>query len=287
MKNIIMISTSTAIMSAAFRMGEGETDITETPEFKAALSSATSGIQDQITAGIESGLASATGGLKAKNEELLGKLAKSTEASKAFEGMDAEKVKIMMSAFEKNEDMQLIADGKFEEVIAKRTDSITAKFQEAIDDLTERLGVSEGNESKFRKKLNDNTIKDSISRIALESGVRPEALSDTVRRGLDIFSIDDKGEIEARDSSGQLVQVDGKLQTPERFVESLKKSSPHYWSGSTSGGATGNKGGDQSGSVSKDNSSLVSVVGESGKFSLSDYRAQREQNSGKEYHGRK
>ena len=63
MKNIIMISTSTAIMSAAFRMGEGEPDITETPEFKAALSSATSGIQDQITAGIESGLASATGGL--------------------------------------------------------------------------------------------------------------------------------------------------------------------------------------------------------------------------------
>jgi len=283
------LSLVTSILTPSIFLGEGEPAIADTPEFKAALQTAIDGMKTEFDSTLQAKVDEVTSGLKTKNEELIGKLKTSTEFGKSFEGMDAEKVKSMMAAMENNEDMKLIADGKFEEVIAKRMDKVTAEFTEKLKAATDALEISTANENKYKTTLQNNTVKDAITKEALKAGVRPEALDDIVRRGLDIFSIDEKGEIESRNSEGDLIQVDGKLQNPERFMEGLKKDAPYYWGESQDSGAKGNKGKEnQQNKGGADANTLTSVVGDSNSsFDLEAYRATRKENSGENYHQRK
>ncbi|MGR7566062.1 hypothetical protein ACU6YQ_24595, partial [Klebsiella aerogenes] len=56
-------------------------------------------------------------GLKNKNSELLGKLKESTESLKRFDGIDPDAVKTILQRFSDDEEAQLIAGGKIDEVL--------------------------------------------------------------------------------------------------------------------------------------------------------------------------
>ena len=283
----LMIMNTISILTPLLSRGEGEPNIAETPEFKAALATAMEGVKAEFQTSLQSEVDKVTSGLKTKNEELIGKMKAAQDAAKKFDGMDADKVSAMMKAMENNEDMKLLAEGKFEDVLAKRTDKLTAEFTEKVNALTAQLETATGNETKYKTTLQNNTIKDSITKQALAAGLLPEALADVVRRGLDVFSIDEKGEIEARNSNGELLQIDGKLQTPERFIEGLKKEAPYYWGASQSANANGNNDKKNNSDKGGDATALTDVVGTAqSSFDLEKYRAARKANSGDNYnHG--
>jgi hypothetical protein len=273
------------INSNLLRLGEGEGDDVEkvavenfknSDEFKSLIS-------ENVSAAVKE----ATSGLSSKNQELLDDLKKAQGNLKQFEGMDVEQIKSMMSQINQSEEMKLIAEGKFDEVLQKRMDTVTAEHGEKVSSLEKALEESQNNANKYKTTLEKNTISDSVRAEALKAGVLPEALDDIIRRGLDIFSIDDSGKIEARDSNGQLLQVDDLLVTPERFVESLKKTSKHYWGTSQGAGAEGNRGDGNKGSGAGDGSSLEDVVSSEGNFDLEAYRKKRRAISGENYNAKR
>lgn len=269
------------IANSTLRVGDGDdggdggnqTPINETPEFKEALANAT-----------KAAIEEATSGLSKKNQELLDELKNAKGNLKQFEGIDIDSVKNMMNQINQSEEMKLISEGKFDEVLKKRMDSVNAKHQEEVSTLNKQLEEALSNSNKYKATLETNTISDKVRNEALKAGVLPEALDDIVRRGLDLFSINDSGEIEARDANGQLLMHDDLLVTPERFVLSLKKTSKHYWGASAGSDAEGNDGSNRQ-SQGQDGSSLADLASSNnGNFDLEAYRRKRKQISGDNYH---
>lgn len=222
-------------------------------------------------------------GLKNKNSELLSKLEKAKGKADQFEGMDPEKVKTIMKIFQQNEEAQLIAEGKFEEVMKKRTDAIEAGFHDQLTQLTERTEAAESKSSKYKSQLDQNMIRAELTSAALKAGVRKDAIEDVVRRGFDTFSVSESGDVEARNANGDLVQTeDNLLMNPDRFIDSLKAVTPYYWNSSDDGGTGGSK--DQTGGKNADAAVLNAASSEN--FDLASYRKSREKQSGEKYHGR-
>jgi len=92
----------------------------------------------------------------------------------------------------------------------------------------------------YKTLYESKVIDDGIRAEATKAGVRSEALSDVLLRGRGVFSLDDKKQIEARDSEGKLAKtVDDKVLTTKNWIEGLKESSPHYWPNSEGAGAHG------------------------------------------------
>lgn len=213
-------------------------------------------------------------GLKAKNDELLGKMKELQLKSKDFEGLDAVKLKAMMAALNQSEEAQLMADGKLDEVIQKRLDRVTAGYQDKFKDLESQLNESRQNESKYKINLDRNTIRQTIEKVALESGALPNAIDDIVRRASEVFSVDSTGKVAAVDKDGFLLKQDGLEITPTRFVDGLKKTSSYYWAASAGGNFKGGSSFSIDGKTDKGAAAAAEIVG-SGRFDLEAYRAAR------------
>ena len=61
-------------------------------------------------------------GLKSKNSELLGKVKEYGEKFKQYEGIDPDAVRSILQRFSDDEEAKLIASGKIDEVLTKRTE---------------------------------------------------------------------------------------------------------------------------------------------------------------------
>lgn len=267
------------------KVGDGDDKITDTPEFKEALSAALEASKEESKNAIAKAVEEATNGLNSKNAELLDELKTAKSNLKKFEGVDIDSVSKMMEQINQSEELKLISEGKFDEVLQKRMDTVNAKHQEETSTLQKALEEALENSNKYKSTLEKNTISDSVRSAALKAGILPEALDDVVRRGLDIFSIDEEGKIEARDENGNLLTIDELLVTPERFIDSLKKSAKHYWGSSEGAGAEGNKGENKSGSGSGEG--LVEIATNEKGFDLDAYRKKRKAMSGDDYNKRR
>jgi phosphoglycolate phosphatase-like HAD superfamily hydrolase len=181
---------------------------------------------------------------KSKNQTLLDEKKQVQEKLREFDGMEPEQIKRMMKAFSENEEAQLIADGKFEEVIQKRMDSERAKFTDQQKEIASQLETVISERDNYRNQYQVKLVDIELRAAAEKAGVVSTAIEDVVSRGLKIFSIDESGQVEARDAEGYLVRTDADtVLNPETFIEGLKTSAPHYWPQSEGSGASGNRGG--------------------------------------------
>ena len=196
---------------------------------------------------VNAAVGEASKGFKAKNGELLNEVKTLKAASKQWEGLNPDEVNNMMSVFKNNEEAQLIKEGKFEDVIAKRMDKVTTEHNTALTALTEeRDGLSES-AGKYKALYENKFIDDAMKDLAASTNARPEALKNISRDARDMFKVDEDGELVALDKDGNLVKTaKGDLMTPERFIEELKVSNPYYWPDSVSGGHGGGGGGGES-----------------------------------------
>lgn len=225
----------------------------------------------------------ASSGLKAKNDELLGKLKTATDGLSAFDGLDPVAMKTMMSSFDQSEEAKLIAEGKMDEVITKRTDRLKGDYEDKLKQLSTELEAAKGTSSKYQDRLQQNAIDNTVREAAIKSKVLPEALADVLRRAGDIFTLNDDGQLEARGKDGQLLKTsDEFLVTPERFIEGLRTTAPYYWPASESSGAHGNEG---KGYTDGDSMQKLNdlATGNNGVIDQAAYRAHRTKMSGKDY----
>ncbi len=177
--------------------------------------------------------------LKGHNSKLLDEKKTVQAQLKKFEGLDPDNIKKMMHAFDSNEEARLMAEGKIDEVVAKRTEKKLLKLEEKIGVLSDQLGESDKEKKRYKDEYDGLVINTEIRRQAEKAGVIPAAIDDVIFRSKGMFSLDEDGNIESRDSNGNIRTVKKKPLDPGLFIEQLKDSAPHFWPASKGAGASG------------------------------------------------
>lgn len=218
-------------------------DFIEDEEQRAKVQEAHDSEIAKVNEGIELKIDEATSGLKTKNEEVIGEKKKLQETLKKFDGVDIDKAKEALTFLENNADVKLIKDGKVDEIIQRETSQLRGDHETVILELStnlkEALEVGGSYKGLYETKMIDDTLRDA----AIAAKVRPEALTDILLRGRNVFTLAEDGSVEARDSEGKLAKTkDDRVLTTTNWIEGMKETSPHYWPGSEGAGAGGGSG---------------------------------------------
>lgn len=210
----------------------------ELPEEKAAA------LKEALAAKGKEALDQAVTGLKAKNQELLGTI-KTTKGELdqlkgQFEGLDIEAVKGLLKKAGEDEETRLIAEGKLDEVVSKRTERLRSDLDKQLQAEKSRADKAEAFANQFRDKV----LADSIRSAALKAGALPEASEDIILRARSTFQLNEHGEAVAVDKDGEVIYgKDGKTPLSAlEWAESLRESAPHLWPKAVGAGQTGDKG---------------------------------------------
>lgn len=169
-----------------------------------------------------------------------------------FSGIDPTKVRDMMLRLDNDGEAKLIAEGKIDEVVAKRTEKLQKELQKQVDLAHDDAKKSNDRSKKFEQRVLDNHIRQA----AAKAGIHANAVEDALFRGRTMFSLNDDGDAIQLSSEGTVVLgKDGKTPfSPAEWLEGMKETAPHWFpNGSTGGG--GGKGG-KGGTGGKDLSHL-------------------------------
>lgn len=213
-------------------------------------------------------------GLKSKNTELLDEKKQTQNKLKKYEEYDFDAANEAIDFLKNNKNAQLIKDGKVDELIEKETSTLRSDHEAALTELsTELTGLRQHGElyeSLYKTKM----VEDSLREAAIGAKVRPEAVTDILLHGRNVFALAEDGSVEARDAEGKLRKtVDDKVLTTSNWIEGLKKSSPHYWPDSAGAGARGGGLGDEG-----DLTSALNKAANSGN--MVEYRRLRKKQTG-------
>lgn len=193
-------------------------------------------IQDRIEAEVS--------GLKKKNSELIGAEKKLKEQMAQFEGLDVENLKNLQKQMQENEEMRLLAEGKTEEVVARRVDLLKRDYEQQLQardgKISEYENALKQKEENLRKLVVDGTIREAYVQMDFE----PTALADTIRNARDVFIMDESGKVVPRDENGNILFAkDGKSTLDAQSWLELQAERKPYLRRPSKGSGAGNKGG--------------------------------------------
>lgn len=199
-----------------------------------------------------------TSGLKGKNSELLGKL-KTAQGDldsfkSQFDGLDIEAVKAIVSKAGQDEETRLIAEGKIDEVVSRRTERLRGDLEKQLQAERDRADKAE----TFANQFKDRVLSDSIREAASKAGALAEASDDIILRARSVFSLNEDGVPVAVDKDGQVIYgKDGKTPlSPLEWAEGLRESASHLWPRAQGAGQVGDKGGKGGGKKRSEMSAL-------------------------------
>lgn len=142
------------------------------------------------------------------------------------------------------QDGQLTDSRKIEEEVIRRTEDMKKTLEEQI-----RAAQKEGSnwktkageiESTYKRTLVNSAIKDAA--IDPEAGVHPHAIPDILSRAQGVWRAQDDGRVLAYQGDLQLYGADGGSPlTPKEWIGKLKEEAPHFFKGTSGGGAGGSE----------------------------------------------
>lgn len=198
---------------------------------------------------LDSAVSAAVGPLKANRDEILNESktykSKLSELEKTWGGYDPAQVKNLMDRMSNDEETKLIAEGKIDEVISKRTGALKGDYEARLEAATGKIGEYESGIKDRDSRIANLTVGGEISKAAAVLGVHPTAIGDAQIRAMQVFKLNDKFEPEPRDANGTLLLgKNGKdpLSVAE-WLEGMRKDAPHWFPGSSGTGSTGGGGG--------------------------------------------
>lgn len=197
-------------------------------------------ITPEVQALIDAQISAAVSGLKAKNNELLGKIRESGDALKRYEGIDPDAVKTILQRFSDDDEAKLIAAGKIDEVLTKRTERMKAGYEQ--ETAKERMAreAAEKRAERFTRRVLENSIRTEAG----AAGIHQGAVEDALFRASSLFSLDDEGNPTAGDG---VFGKDGKPLTLKEWMAEMKEKAPHWWPASINGGGAQSGGGGNNG----------------------------------------
>ncbi|MCF4634980.1 hypothetical protein L1Y94_19485, partial [Acinetobacter baumannii] len=120
---------------------------------------------------------------------------------KQFEGIDPEIVKKVFAQIDQDEEAKLIAEGKVNEVIQKRTEKMREEHEKLLKAEKERADKAEAYAQKFKQSV----IQSQIVQAAIELEALPEATPDIAFLAQSKFALDENGKAVAVDENGDVV----------------------------------------------------------------------------------
>lgn len=195
----------------------------------------------ELNEGIDTKISDAIAGLKNKNEELLGEKKLVQEKLATFKDItDPEKALEALTFINENEEAQMIKDGRFNELMDKRTSQMKIDHDTAVTDLADKLIEMTDGKGKYKGLYQTKMLDDAMRAVAIKAGVLPGAIDDVLLRAKSVFTLGTDGTVEARTTDNKLLKnEDGNVVTPTVWVEGLKVGSQHYWPSSEGAGAVG------------------------------------------------
>ena len=193
-------------------------------------------ITPEVQALIDAQVSAAVSGLKAKNTELLGKVRESSETLKRYEGIDPDAVKTILQRFSDDEEAKLIASGKIDEVLNKRTERMKAGFEKETAKERQAREAAEQRAERFTRRVLENSIRAEAS----AAGIHQHAIEDALFRAGSLFTLDDEGNPAAVEGA---FGKDGNPLTMKEFFAEMKEKAPHWWPATANGGGAPTGGG--------------------------------------------
>lgn len=191
-----------------------------------------------------------TGGLKSALDKERTAARTAEKARKDLEaryvGIDPDKVREMMAKFDGDEEGKLIAAGKIDEVVAKRSEKLRKELEKQVQAAVDKEKAADARAAKFSQRVLDNAIRIAATGKANEWAMKS---GDVMRAAREIFTLNDAGEAVQLDADGNVVMSkDGKTPfSPSEWIEERRADCPHWFpatgSGGGAGGDKGHKGG--------------------------------------------
>lgn len=208
----------------------GGESLVDNPKFQEA-------VKEQV-AKLTEGLQKNRDDLKAEKKELQEKL---NSFQSQWDGLDAKKVKETLALIEKNEDVKLLAEGKNEEVLQKRTQRLTEEHDRVVQGLNKQIEDLTSQNAGFQNQIKTLRVEGEIRQAAVEQGLVPSAIDDALTRANSLFNVDDTGNLVAQEAGGSTVMgKDGKAPlTPAEWLEDMRPKASHWWPAPAGAGAQG------------------------------------------------
>ena len=196
-------------------------------------------------AAIQAAVEEAVSRLKVKNGEVIGENKKLKEQLARFDGIDPDVVRNIIKRFSDDEEAKLIADGKIDEVLTKRTERMKADYDKKLTEALEKAGLAEKRAQAFQGRVLD----DAIRAAAAKAGIHQHAIDDALLRGRAMFALDEDGQaVQLGDDGKAVLGKDGKSPfTPLEWLEGMKEKAPHWFPAAASGSGAGHSAGGHSG----------------------------------------
>lgn len=178
--------------------------------------------------------------LNAELEKLKKKLKDELEPFEGLSAEDVERYKQLQEELREKEEKDLLKEGKLQEIIDRRIAEATKGHAGEVESRDATI-------QKLTGRLGQLQIDSAITKAIEATGLKPRqgALDDIMRRARETWRVNDQGEIEPRDPSGNLrLGSDGQRISVEDYVKAdLAESAAHLFEAATGGGAGGGKAG--------------------------------------------
>ena len=236
--NLSILSTLMALAPTVLHVREGEvTPPAGTPPASPAGTppAGNKTIEQQIQEAVDA----AVRGLKAKNDELLGKNKEYQTRLASFGTLDPERAKALMETMDHDEDLKLFSEGKKAVVIEKYTDRMRTSHAAELEAERQQTLAERQRADNYRSAVLDNHIR------AVTGDLHKGAVEDALLHARQLFSLDAKGNAVKLDAEGRPeLGKDGKTPfSPAEWMEMQRELKPHWFPASTSGsGSAGAQG---------------------------------------------
>ena len=177
--------------------------------------------------------------LKEQLESMEQKLKKLSD----FEGLDQEAARNALEELQKQKDQKLLSEGKLEEVLAQRTETMRSNFEGKIEALQNKLDATTKRASTFEEKYKTNVIDSQIQNaVSNFATVRPGAMRHVLASARDVWTIDEEGNPVAMKDGKVVYGKDGSAPlTMEEWGEGLYREAEYLFEPNSGAGAGGNR----------------------------------------------
>jgi hypothetical protein len=218
---------------------------------------------------ISDAVKTATSGLMSKNEELLTEKKtaqqKLEEVNNQWKGYDPDAVRSLLDKMSTDEDTKLIAEGKIDEVISRRTEALSNDYESKLQAAHDQNGALSKSVEEMNGRVKSLVVDRFVREAAAEHSMVPSAVEDAISRAGQVFKLNEELQPEARDShEAIMIGKDGK--TPlsvQEWIEGMKEKAPHWFPSQSGAGAQGgNQGASGSFTITKSQSANARVYQE-------------------------
>jgi len=196
---------------------------------------------------------------RTNNRQLFNDKKQLEESLAAFKDIDPEKYKEATEALaviNQMEEGRLIKEGKLDEVLKRRTEAMQAEFERQLAAKDSAISEAQGIKEQYQTQL----AQVKVQQAALESlgkigHVRSTAQQDVLNRANFLWTVDDSGNLVARENGEAVFGKDGNALGMDEWAKDLLDGAPHLFEAAGGGGSDGNRNKDKSGNpkaVSKD-----------------------------------